>query len=503
MNANVEAAVEARVRRRLWRYLLLTSYAIVIFAAGAIFALAGAAIFYVNSKPDLSVWHVTHLDEEFTAGRSDIKTFADYLALEDRLFAELKREVYDRIDESERTSFNRYFAHSRSDPEIWKPNWNRTFELSRPDATFGVLLLHGYSDSPYSLRGFGQMMHEAGAHVVGLRIPGHGTAPGALRQTVVADMTAAVRLAMRHLKSVMGDRPLILIGYSNGAALALNYELESIEDPTLPVPAGLVLLSPEIGISPMAAYASWQARAGKILHLEKLAWSSVLPEFDPFKYNSFAVNAGEQAYLMTQELRTRLDRLQRNGRLGQVAPILAFQSAADATVLANAVVTGLFERLPSGEHELVIFDVNRYYEAQGLITKPINLDILLAGPKKAYSIDIVTNRDAAGPAAVLKSRAAGEDKVTVTELGASWPGDVYSLSHIALPFSPEDPLYGGDPGSESPGIRLGTLALHGENNTLSIPPTMMTRQRWNPFHAFMTDKVAAFVRERVGGSAAQ
>ena len=89
---------------------------------------------------------------------------------------------------------------------------------------------------------------------------------------------------------------------------------------------------------------------GDLLGLDKLAWSSVLPEFDPFKYNSFAVNAGEQAYRMTQKMRTRLDRLAQDGRLGEVAPILAFQSAVDATVIANAVVTGLFARLPPGEH---------------------------------------------------------------------------------------------------------------------------------------------------------
>ena len=104
---------------------------------------------------------------------------------------------------------------------------------------------------------------------------------------------------------------------------------------------------------------------------------------------------------------------------------------------------------------------------------------------------------------MLRSRAAGEDSVTTTELGLSWPDDVYSLSHIALPFSPDDPLYGDDPNSENPGIRLGRLALHGENNTLSIPPTMMTRQRWNPFHAFMTAKISEFVREHVGGAPSQ
>jgi alpha-beta hydrolase superfamily lysophospholipase len=502
MHARRDAEL-APVKRRFWRYLVRSSYAIVLFASGALVALAGAAILYVNSKPDLAIWHRADLDGEFTAS-SGLRDFREYLELEENLFAELKSEVYDQIDESERSAFNRYTAGSRSDPDIWKPNWNRTFEYGDSEAPFGVLLLHGYSDSPYSLRGFGQMMRDAGAYVVGLRIPGHGTAPGALKYTTADDMTAAVRLAMRHMKTTVADRPVVIIGYSNGAALALNYDLEAIEDATLPAPAGLVLMSPEIGVTRAAAYASWQAKVGDLLGRDKLAWSSVLPEFDPFKYNSFAVNAGEQAWQMTEKLRTRLDRLARDGRLGEVAPILAFQSAVDATVLANAVVTGLFERLPPskqepGAHELVVFDVNRYYEAQGLLTKPIDIERLLAGPPKAYSAGIVTNRSNAGLEAVLRSRAAGEASAATTELGLSWPAEVYSLSHIALPFAPDDPLYGDDPRSENPGIRLGRLALHGENNTLSIPPAMMTRQRWNPFHSFMIARIAAFVRERAAG----
>jgi alpha-beta hydrolase superfamily lysophospholipase len=300
------------------------------------------------------------------------------------------------------------------------------------------------------------------------------------------------------MKTVMGDRPIFIIGYSNGAALTLNYELEAIEDATLPVPAGLVLISPQIAITRAAAYAGWQARIGDFLGLDKLAWSSVLPEFDPFKYNSFAVNAGEQAWRMTEKVRTGLDRLAKSGRLGEVAPILAFQSAVDATVIANAVVTGLFARLPSGDHELVIYDVNRFFEAQGLIRRQIDLEQLISGPSTAFAIDIVTNRDATTLDAVLRRRPAGEVAITTTELGMSWPDDVYSLTHIALPFAPDDPLYGDDPRSENPGIRLGRLALHGENGVLSIPPTMMTRQRWNPFHAFMAAKIQEFVRKHAG-----
>src|SRR5688572_32562669 len=103
-SAKVEVA---RVRRRLWRYLLLSSYAITLFASGALVALAGAAILYVNSKPDLAIWHTADLDGEFTA-RSGLKDFREYLELEEALFAELKSEVYDQIEESERSAFNRY-----------------------------------------------------------------------------------------------------------------------------------------------------------------------------------------------------------------------------------------------------------------------------------------------------------------------------------------------------------------------------------------------------------
>lgn len=487
----------------MWRYLVLSSYAVVLFASGAMVALVGAAILYMNSQPGLAIWHEADLDGEFTA-RSGLKDFREYLELEDRLFAELKSEVYDRIEPDERSSFNRYTAGSRSDPGIWPQNWNRSFEYGDTDAAFGVLLLHGYSDSPYSLRGFGEMMRDAGAYVLGLRIPGHGTIPSALKYTVADDMTAAVRLAMLHMRSVMDGRPIVVVGYSNGAALALNYDLEAVEDASLPLPAGLVLMSPEIAVTRAAAYASWQAWAGDLLGLDKLAWSSVLPEFDPFKYNSFAVNAGEQAWRMTEKVRLRLDGLAKDGRLGEVSPILAFQSAADATVIANAVVTGLFERLPSGRgHELVVFDVNRYFEAQGLIAKSIDLERLISGPPKAYTVGTVTNRDATTSGAVLRSRPAGADGVITTELGLSWPDDVYSLSHIALPFSPDDPLYGDDPRSENPGIRLGRLALHGENATLSIPPAMMTRQRWNPFHAFMAQKISDFIASRVAASSPQ
>ena len=95
-----------------------------------------------------------------------------------------------------------------------------------------------------------------------------------------------------------------------------------------------------------------------------------------------------------------------------------------------------------------------------------------------------------------RERQEGEETLSLKELGLAWPEYIYSLSHIALPFAPDDPVYGNDSASENPGVRLGRLALRGENRTLAIPNTAMTRLHWNPFYPFLSDRVRAFVAGR-------
>ena len=163
----------------------------------------------------------------------------------------------------------------------------------------------------------------------------------------------------------------------------------------------------------------------------------------------------------------------------------------------RALLDRLFDRLKPGGHQLVVFDINRMYAAQGLIKSPIDLDSLLNGPARSYGVSIVTNRDGASAAVILRERSAGETGSTTREVGLSWPDDVYSLSHIALPFAPEDSLYGYGDASENPGVRLGRLALRGENGTLAIPNTAMTRQHWNPFFPLMSDHIRAFISKGV------
>jgi len=265
---------------------------------GGLVAVVAVFVLHMERRPDLKIWHTADLDAEFTTD-APVRSFKDYLTLEDRLFDQLEKRVYERLRPEDRHRLNRFSKNSLSDPKRWPTNWNRTFELPSESPTAGVLLVHGMSDSPYSLRTIGLRLNAEGVWVVGLRLPGHGTAPAGLVRVTWEDMAAAVLLAVRHLYEKIDERPLAIVGYSTGGALGVHYALTTLKDPHLPKIDRLVLVSPSIGVTPIAVLASWQARLGRLLGADKLAWNSILPEYDPFKYGSFAVNAGAQVYRLT------------------------------------------------------------------------------------------------------------------------------------------------------------------------------------------------------------
>ena len=467
------------------------------FTIGGLVVGITIGVMVLNDRPDLHVWHEADLDEEFTVD-SDIETFPEYRALEARLFAQLNEEVYDRVDPAKPHQLNRYSRNSLSDPARWKRNWNQSFEMPRAEPNASVLLIHGMSDSPYSMRSLAEHAHHEGAYAVGLRVPGHGTAPVGLVDVEWQDMAAAVRIAARHTHAQAAGRPFLIVGYSNGGALAVNYALEALEEEALPRPDAIMLLSPEIGITPFAALAVWQDRLGHLLGLEKLAWNSILPEYDPFKYGSFALNAGKQAHLITNEIQHRITRLSAGNALERFPRTLAFQSVVDATVEAPILVSGLFDRLPAGEHALVLFDVNRASEIEPLMkSNPAKwVDTMLGTHARTFTIEAVMNESSETEDVVLRRVRPGREDVEEQALsGMRWPSSVYSLSHVALPFPPDDPVYGGPDAGPSPGIQLGDIALRGERGVLKVSGNDLLRLRWNPFHGYVEERLSELIHE--------
>ena len=93
--------------------------------------------------------------------------------------------------------------------------------------------------------------------------------------------------------------------------------------------------------------------------------------------------------------------------------------------------------------------------------------------------------------------------VTEHPLELAWPRTVFSLSHVALPFPPDDPLYGYAAAPDAQHIQLGRLEIRGENGVLNVPGWLLTRQRSNPFHAYMAERIAQFVHVPSAAAAAE
>jgi len=457
----------------------------------------------LNNRPDLSVWHTTVLDQEFNVD-SELENFAQYLELEERLFEQLDEEIYQKIESRDQRAFNRYHRGSRADPGRWPTNWNRSFVLPADKPKFGVLLLHGMSDSPYSLRSIGQLLHSRGGYVIGLRVPGHGQAPSGLLHVEWEDMAAAVRLAMTELREKSANRPMYMVGYSNGGALAVQYALDSVADSSLTAVDGLILMSPEIGISKLAVLAQWQLRLGSLLGYEKLAWSSLLPEYDPWKYGSFALNAGKEAHRITQQIQQQISAQTKAGTLDRMPPILAFQSVVDATVTAPALVGNLFERLPAlppGDavqqniHQLVLFDINRYADIEPIMVENPSawIDPMRERLNQEFMLTLISNKEETDKSMIAVSRMPGSSAIEVCDTDLTWPPGVYSLSHVALPFPPDDPVYGDGSAGPGPGIRLGSIAPRGERKVLQIPAADILRLRYNPFYSYQEQRMLAFL----------
>jgi alpha-beta hydrolase superfamily lysophospholipase len=482
----------------LFRLLLATLSSVLI---GLALIGVGTYAWFLRSGPQPRVWHLAQLDEEFTQARAgEVASIADYRRLEDRLFDELRTEVVDRVAPEDRNAFNRYSAGSRADPAIWPTNWNRTFEMTPNRVTGAALLLHGLTDSPYSLRSIGEVFARDGFKVVGLRLPGHGTAPSGLVSFEVEDLQAAVRMAMRDLRRQVGEAaPIYMVGYSNGAALAVDYALSVLEGEQLPRPAGLVLLSPAIGISRLAIVARVKTGLSSVPGFERAAWQEIVTEFDPFKYSSFSFNAAGQTQRLTSSVAKRVLALADGGKIQGFPPTLAFLSTVDATVNARAVVDALLEHLAPGRHELVLFDLNRLALVRPLLVEdpgPLTRE-LLAMPSRSFALTVITNAERDGLQVQEFRAAPGSPAQAVRLLDLAWPTHVFSLSHVALPFPVDDPLYGYSPPPGSRHVQLGRIQVHGENGVLAVPAWALTRQRSNPFHPYLIERIEAFA----GGAA--
>ncbi len=226
---------------------------------------------------------------------------------------------------------------------------NMPFELRPDEGNFpkgkdgkygqGILLIHGLSDSPYLLQPLARHLQKQGFFVRAILLPGHGTVPGDLLGIRYQEWIRAAQYGIRCMKGEVTD--LFLGGFSTGAALSV---LESLKDKEI---KGLILISPALAVRDRII-----ALAGMLSGVKDWV-GDIQDDVDYVKYETFAVNAAYQIYLLTMEIDALLDQ----GRRIE-APVFAALSREDMTIDPDRALFVLEKYAPSPRNVLVVYGKN-------------------------------------------------------------------------------------------------------------------------------------------------
>ena len=223
------------------------------------------------------------------------------------------------------------------------------FEPNEPcaddGARGGILMVHGLTDSPATMRSLGRRLARACFHVRAIALPGHGTAPGELTWATVEEWLAAVRYGLNSFQGVAS--PVFGVGLSTGAGLLYAHLLETAGDATIPL-AGLVALSP--GTEGPRGLSPWTVR------LAKMSWltprgrypDGVYPDRNPGRYQG----SPQPALYQYLRLQKRLGDPSTGQRLS--VPSLFVMSIDDLTVPPDKVMTFFCERLTGPKRFLLL-----------------------------------------------------------------------------------------------------------------------------------------------------
>ena len=456
--------------------------------------------FQARSMPPLQAWHAPTVWPDTLTQQDALRAdFDAYLAAE----AELLDTIHEAHTSSDLASLNRYTSDSIYSPYVAGENLNASFHLFPPgEMKGGILLLHGLTGSPYSLRALAKSLAEEGYYVLALRLPGHGTVPGALTQVQWQEWQQATLFGAQVVQQEIAKHQasdFIIGGMSLGGTLALNYTLQALVTEAQPLPDKVLLLAPAIGINPMAALAGYTRWLSWIPYFAQFGWNSIALEYDPFRYYSFPMNSIDQTYrLIETNNQLAAELAHKPERLAQMPPIIAFQTIVDYTVKTDALINW-FADYGTPDSTLVLFDINRalapFMNQSVVDTTPT--DVLTHPNFRSRLIAITNQPSPAGDrhtellnATLYQPNEAGtfipQELATPPDL--RWPTHVTALSHISLLIAPDDPYYGID-------TQLPPLHLHGEYGVSAISDFYALRQRYNPFFGLLTEQIVALLEE--------
>jgi carboxylesterase len=183
-------------------------------------------------------------------------------------------------------------------------------------AAAGVLLIHGFTGSPNSMRAWAEHLVADGFRVALPRLPGHGTSWQELAMTSSQDWYACVERELLALRNTCDQ--VFLCGLSMGGALALLLAERHGDDV-----AGVVLVNAAVTTTDKRALAVPLLRRW-VPSLEGIANDIAKPGAEESSYSRTPLQAFHSMTQMWREVRDHLDQVRQ--------PLLVFRSVTDHVV---------------------------------------------------------------------------------------------------------------------------------------------------------------------------
>jgi carboxylesterase len=217
--------------------------------------------------------------------------------------------------------------------------------FSHQGGATAVLLCHGFTGCPQSLRPWAQYLADAGLTVSLPRLPGHGTTWQEMARTGWEDWYAEVERAFDELR-VAADE-IFVMGLSMGGCLALRLaELRGAEV------SGLVLVNPSV-IAESRLFLLAPVMKLIVPSLPGLGSDIKKDGVTELCYDRVPVKAAATLPALWRSTREHLDQVRQ--------PVLVYRSSVDHTV-GPANLEVLRKGLPAGQLEVVICE-NSYHVA--------------------------------------------------------------------------------------------------------------------------------------------
>ncbi|MBW2992908.1 alpha/beta fold hydrolase [Candidatus Woesearchaeota archaeon] len=271
-----------------------------------------------------------------------VEIFKDILALKNELKSEPEnREIRNNLAEQ---MFN--LELERAKAADVRPG-NEPFFINKNSNT-SVLLIHGFTASPWELRELGERLAEKGYNVYGTLLAGHGTERSEMRKTTWRDWYENTKNAYEALNYISSK--IFVVGISTGGSLGILLADDYKVDGLVCLACPIQIRDENTRLIPLLKYFYWYEKR-ELSEEEKLYY---------YGYRPLA---------SIEQLTQLIDHY--SVVLGDVnMPVLIVQNRNDPTVDPESAEF-IFDKIKSVDKEIVYFDGDYHVLTKGEFKEPV------------------------------------------------------------------------------------------------------------------------------------